>query len=289
MAGEIISEHIILNGRVLLKASATISVLNSALFYSFGVYESIEVDAGVPFHLDDHLDRLFHSAQIIEMPLPYTQAQLRAWVEHLIRLDHITESLLRIVAFGPNGEDEALVYILPMVLPHYPTTFYTLGATAITYPGCRPLPQAKTLNTLVNYLALRKARQAGAHEAFLVNDAGQMTEGSRSNIFAVVDGVLTTPPAYQVLSGITRDLVLKLAEKRGIPILERPLPLSELPRFAEMFVTSTSMHVVPIVRVDDTPINGGRIGPITRTLMGDFESYYAQVIGRMAIPLLSLK
>lgn len=289
MSDESISERIILNGRLVPRRDAQISVLSTAMFYSFGVYESIEVDNGVFFHLEDHVDRLFRSAEIIELPLPYTRRQIQLWAERLIAAEHIVESMLRIVVFGPDEDEPALVYILPMALPHYPTAFYTSGASAITFPGCRPLPQAKTLNTLVNYLALRRARRHNAHEALLVNDAGHVTEGSRSNIFAVLDGVLVTPPAHQVLSGITRDVVLKLAGLLAIPTQEHPLLVEDVSRAEELFVTSTSMHVVPVVRVDDGPIGDSRVGPITRRLMGEFERYYAQIIGRKAIPMLNLK
>jgi branched-chain amino acid aminotransferase len=283
MTEPIVSAHISLNGALLPREQAHISIFNQALFYSFGVYESIEIDGGVLFHLDDHLERLFHSAQLIELPMRYSRQTLRAWVEALVEADSISEALLRIIVFGPNGDDDLLVYILPGPLPHYPSTYYTRGATAITYEGCRPLPQAKTLNTLVNYLALRRARRLGAHEAFLVDPYGCLTEGSRSNLFAVRQGTLVTPPAQQVLSGITRDLVLRMAAARGIPAVERPLPRDELERIEEMFVTSTSMHVIPIVRVDEQSINGGTIGPITRALMHDFEAYYASVMGRAVV------
>ena len=274
------STHISLNGRLLRRDEAHISVFNQALFNSFGVYESIEVDAGVAFHLDDHLERLFHSARLIELPMPYDGATIRRWIETLLAADDITESLLRILVFGPNDNDETLVYVLPGLLPQYPSTFYTQGAAAITYQGCRALPQAKTLNTLVNYLALRRARRMGVHEAFLVNGEGCLTEGSRSNLFVIAGGQLITPPATEVLSGITRDLVWKLAASRGIAASEAPVALARLASLDEMFVTSTSMHIIPIVRVDDQPINGGRIGPITRALMNDFESYYAHIMGR---------
>ena len=150
MSQTAVAAHIVLNGRVLPREDASISVFNQALFYSFGVYESVEVDGGVYFHLDDHLGRLLQSARLIDLPIGYDRATVRRWVQDLIRTDDIRESLLRIIVFGPNTDEDTLAYILPGPVPHYPSTFYTQGATAITYEGCRPLPQAKTLNTLVN-------------------------------------------------------------------------------------------------------------------------------------------
>jgi branched-chain amino acid aminotransferase len=283
MSDRWISAHVSLNGRLIPREQATISVFNQALFSSFGVYESIEVDAGVLFHLDDHIERLFESARIIELSIGRSESTIRLWVTELIERDQITEALLRIMVFGPNG-DETLVYILPMPLPHYPSTFYTHGAAAITFKGCRALPQAKTLNTLVNYLAQRHARSADVHEAFLVDADDNLTEGSRSNLFVVAGGQVITPPTEKVLSGITRELVWKLAEGRGLRVSEGPVPRAGLAHLEEMFVTSTSMHIIPIVRVDDAEINHGHIGPITRLLMNEFETYYAHVLGRVVVP-----
>lgn len=278
-------KHIILNGELHSRESAQISVYNQALFSSFGVYESIEVDSGVLFHLDDHLERLYNSARIIELPIRYPVATVKDWVEQLVQKDVLRESLLRVLVFGPNTHEDVLIYILPTPLPHYPSTYYTGGARGITFPGSRPLPQAKTLNTLVNYLALRQARKAGAHEAFLVNEQGLLTEGSRSNLFAVAEGRLMTPPAEGVLSGITRDLVIRLARKEGLPVSEEPLPSSRMAGFEELFVTSTSMHVIPIIEVDGKPLGDGRIGPLTQTCMHLFERYYARVVGREIVPM----
>ena len=123
----------------------------------------------------------------------------------------------------------------------------------------------------------------GAHEAFLVNPAGCLTEGSRSNLFVYDGKRLITPPAEEVLSGITRDLVWRLAEARGIDVVEGPVRRSELHQKQEMFVTSTSMHIVPIITVDEQPIGDGRIGPATRGLMADFEEYYVREMEQEAV------
>jgi len=283
---ESVYTHISRNGILLPYTEAQVSLHNSAFFYSFGVYESIEVDGGIAFHLNDHLERLFHSAALIELPIPYEPAALHRWVQELMAEDRILEALLRIIVIGPNSEEgvnDTLVFVLPGSLPHYPSTFYTQGVHTITYEGSRPMPQSKTLNTLVNFLASRRARRVGAHEAFLVNSEGCLTEGSRSNLFVVAGETLITPPAEQVLSGITRDLVWKLAQARGIPLAERAVPKRDLASFSEMFVTSTSMHVIPVVQVDEQVIGDGHVGPITRILMHEFEVYYAHAMGREVI------
>jgi D-alanine transaminase len=151
----------------------------------------------------------------------------------------------------------------------------------VTYAGCRHLPECKSLNTLVNFLARRHAVRVGAQEAVLCSD-GRLTEGARSNIFAVHRGELCTPPAGQVLSGITRDIVLALAIESGILVRERSLYLAEVDEYDEFFVTSTSMHVMPVVAIDDRVVGRGRVGRVTAEMVRQFEVYhhkYFQTLG----------
>ena len=271
-------EHVVLNGRIRPASQAKVSLFSPALFYSFGVYESVEVADSVPFHLRDHLSRLAESAEMIELHLPYSLYDMASWVSQLISENGKDDCLLRIVALGATqAEDKALVAILPQPLPRYPDTYYWNGAAAITFEGCRPLPACKSLNTLVNYLARRQALRAGVHEAIL-RTGGEITEGSRSNIFAVRRGEIHTPPADRVLSGITRDAVIRLALEAGYRVSEVPLSLRDLSQFGEFFITSTSMHVMPIVRIGSALVGEGQVGPVTLDLMDRFERYHRQYV-----------
>ena len=289
MPDTIVSEHIVINGRLIPREQGHISIFNQALFYSFGVYESVQIEGGAAFHLEDHVGRLFQSAAMIELPLPYRPEEIQGWIERLVEADQIGQSLLRVLAFGPNGDEESLVYVLPMALPRYPDAFYSAGASAITFEGERPLPAAKTLNTLVNYLALRRAGPRGAPAALRVVPQGRTAAGARPNLFVVMDGRLVTPPAGQALSGITRELVCEMAGRRGIEVQERPIQRAELDRAGEVFVTSTSMHVMPITRIDALEIGEGRVGPVTRTLMHDFEEYYAGALRRQPAVAIAME
>jgi branched-chain amino acid aminotransferase len=273
-------EHVILNGQLRPATEAKVSLFSPALFSSFGVYESVEVVRGVPFHLQDHLLRLAESAEMIELGLPYSTYDIVGWVSRLILENGNQDCLLRIIALGvTQTEEEALVAILPQPLPRYPDSYYREGATVITFEGSRPLPACKSLNTLVNYLARRQAIRAGVHEAILRTSNGEMTEGSRSNIFAVRRGELLTPPSDRVLSGITRDITIRLALEAGYHASEVPLNIIDLSRFDEFFATSTSMHIIPIVRISDVPVGEGRVGPVTLDLMDRFERYHHDYIG----------
>jgi branched-chain amino acid aminotransferase len=271
-------ENVVVNGRVRPAGEAKVSLFSPALFSSFGVYESVEVVEGVPFHLRDHLLRLAESAEMIELSLPYSTYEIGVWVDRLIQKNGHRDCQLRIIALGvTQAQDEALVAILPQPPPHYPDNCYEEGASVITFEGSRAMPACKSLNTLVNYLARRQATRAGVHEAIL-RIGGEMTEGSRSNIFAVCQDEVRTPTADRVLSGITRDITLRLAREAGYQVSESPLNLMDLPHFDEFFITSTSMHIVPVVCIGGALVGDGRVGPVTLDLMDRFERYHRDYI-----------
>ncbi len=265
------------NGELIPPAEARISIFNPALSGSYGVYESFQIVHGVPFAESEHLQRLAHSAAMIDLALPADLATFRAWIAGLLSANEAVECALRIFVLGPENGGETAAYIWPQPAPTYPAAFYSEGATAITFEGQRSLPQAKTLNTLVSFLAQRNARAAGVHEGLLYHD-GHLTEGSNSNLFSVIDDTLLTAPAQQVLSGVARDMVFRVAGQHDIPLRETDLALSDMPRWHECFITSTSRHVMPITAIDGRPVGDGRVGPHSRRLMALFEDYFRQMI-----------
>lgn len=266
------------NGALIVPAEACVSVFNPALTGAYGVYESLQVINGRPFALAAHLRRLAHSAQIIGLPLPAELDVLAEWCHGVLAAHQAATCTLRLVVIGPTQDEPAIAYIWPQAAPVYPREFYTHGASAITYDAVRYLPQAKSLSTLASYLAQQAARRAGAHEGLLQHD-GWLTEGSNSNLFAVLDGEVLTPPADAVLSGVTRDLVMLLATQQGVPLRETPLAAADLPRWQECFITSTSRHIMPITRINDQPVGAGTVGPLTQHLSAAFEAYFTAQVG----------
>jgi branched-subunit amino acid aminotransferase/4-amino-4-deoxychorismate lyase len=262
------------NGVLVPSAEAVVSVLTPALYGAYGVYESMKVVGGVPFEEAGHLRRLARSAEILALPLPTDLETFRRWIAEVLAAHGAPECTLRLFIVGPEDSGEAVAYIWPQQLPVYPREYYTEGAPAITFEGCRYLPQAKSLNSLVSFLAQRAARAAGVHESLLHRE-GFLTEGSNSNLFAVVGGVVLTPPARMVLAGVTRDLILTLMAVNSVPSREEPLPIAEMSRWEECFITSTSRHVMPVTMVDGKPVGVGSVGPVTRRLMALFEAYFA--------------
>jgi branched-subunit amino acid aminotransferase/4-amino-4-deoxychorismate lyase len=265
------------NGVLVSPAEAVVSVFTPALYGAYGVYESLKVVNGIPFEEDGHLKRLVRSAEILVFPLPADLGTFHRWIVEVLSANSTPTCTLRIFVMGPENGGEAVAYIWPQPLPEYPHEYYTSGATALTFEGCRYLPQAKSLNSLVSFLAQRAARVAGVHEGLLHRD-GCLTEGSNSNLFVVMAGVVITPPAQTVLSGVTRDIVIALAAANGIPLREDPLLIADTPRWDECFITSTSRHVMPVTVVDGTPVGTGMVGPVTRRLMALFEAYSADAL-----------
>jgi D-alanine transaminase len=237
----------------------------------------MQVVAGVPFEEAAHLQRLARSAGILGLPLPADLATFQRWIAECLAANDALTCTLRLFVVGPENGGEAVAFIWPQPPPAYPQDYYALGATAFTFEGCRYLPQAKSLNSLVSFLAQRAARTAGVHEALLHRD-GCLTEGASSNLFAVVDGRVLTPPAATVLSGVTRDLVIDLAGAHGTNVSEEPLQLAEVARWEECFITSSSRHVMPITRLDGRPVGVGRVGPIACELNAHFEAYFTRSV-----------
>ena len=272
------------NGALIPPSAATVSVLGNVLYGAWGVYESIQLWDGVIFHFDDHLNRLLDSAAQIELPLAGDLADHRAWVHALIAAenerqdDPIRRATIRLFAVGPDeGEGpKSFTWLVPLSAPD--ATMVATGVGAVTYAAERALPNAKSLNTLVNTMARRKAAADGEHEGLLLDALGNVREGATSNFYAIRDGVLMVPPAADILDGVTLQIVLRLATEAGIPVERRKLPLAELPTWEEAFLTSTSRHVLPLVRLNGLPIGNGAPGPVTMDLYARFERYFEEYV-----------
>lgn len=273
-----IFEYAILNGECIPAAQAQVSIFNQALLSSFGVYEAIKVERGRPFYLEGHLQRLLKSAQMLDLALEVEVAMLVNWFELLNQVDPQATWRLTIIAFGAVAAgDWPIIAMQPEPLRTYPDQLYRDGAQAVLFEGQRALPACKSLNTLVNFLARRAATQAGALEG-LLHHAGYLTEGARSNLFAVRQGQLVTPPASAVLSGITRDLIVQVMKDTPYPVFEAWLS-TDLSGYDEFFISSTSMHVMPVTRVGGQQIGSGQVGPVTKLAMNRFQAHYRQVMG----------
>jgi branched-subunit amino acid aminotransferase/4-amino-4-deoxychorismate lyase len=275
------TRFVICNGELIPPGAATVSVLGSTLYGAFGVYESIQLWNGVVFHLDDHLSRLLASAAAIGLPLSGDLAAHRDWVHQLVQAEGgPLDATIRLFAVGPEADAPPRSFL--WLEPLYPPSPQMIrdGVGAVCYSGERALPTVKSLNTLVNTLARHAAQAAGEHEGLLVDAAGNMREGASSTFYAVQDGSLLIPPAEDILEGVTLQIVLDLADDAGIPVRRVALPLAQRNGWDEAFLTSTSRHILPLVRLDGAAIGAGAPGTLTEELSRRFEGYFEKVTGR---------
>ncbi|OGG80552.1 hypothetical protein A3A39_01535 [Candidatus Kaiserbacteria bacterium RIFCSPLOWO2_01_FULL_54_13] len=267
------------NGKALPIQEAVIPLSNIEYQYGFGVYENIRVNDGIPYFLKDHIARLEESARTIGLAQDFTErddAFVETSVMELVKRCGAGTYNLKVLLLG--GE-EPLLYILPLN-PHFPDKkLYKDGAHFITYEYERPIPHAKTLNMLESYLAYRKAREAGAYDALLVNSKGCITEGTRTNFFCIQERTLISPPESEILLGVMRKAVLKVAKERGFEIEEKEILTSDILESDGAFVTSTSSKILPVRSIDsqtqkEPPAN-------LRELMKAFDAFLSECGGSL--------
>jgi D-alanine transaminase len=269
---------VFLNGRFVAKEEARVSVDDRGFLFGDGIYEVIRARSGRLFEPDSHFARLAAGLEALRLPAPpQDMGSLRRICGELLERNELMSGdatiYLQITRgaaprthhFPKPGTPPTLYIAAAPFTPSQPAQ--TDGVRAITHPDIRwARCDLKTVNLLPNAWAKQCAVDAGAAEAVFVRD-GVLTDGASSNVFAVIAGDLCTPPlSTYLLPGITRRVVLELAEELGLAPCERPIVLAELRRAEELFLTGTTTDVTPVVRLDDRAVGDGAPGPITRTL-----------------------
>lgn len=262
----------ILNGDLLPADQAGFPVTNQSLVDAFGIYETILVERGRFFHLEQHLQRLGQSARILALELPAPVEEIGAWVRRLAATMQTNCGLLRIVVYGGDGVHGPVCGLYAKPCPQHKPTMHEQGVAVVTSEGERFRPLAKSNNCLAQAMARFKAQAAGAHEGLIVDRHGHVTEGSTSNLLAVRSGFLLRPLPGSALEGVTESITLRLASELGIPVQFVALPLAEAPTWDEAFLASTNRRIMPICRIDDMALPASP-GPITGRLMAAFRAY----------------
>ncbi len=274
-----------INGTIVEKADAKISVYDHGLLYGDGVFEGIRVYGGKVFRLAAHVDRLFESARAIKLEVPITREQLRDAITATVKAAGISDGYIRPLVTRGGGylgldirkTRDPQVIVIADTISLYPPELYETGLKIATVSTIRNHPNAlnpriKSLNYLNNILAKMEAVQAGCDEALMLNHKGEVAECSGDNIFLVKRGVLLTPPIDAgILEGITRAAVLELAAAARIPVREQALTRHDVYNADECFLTGTAAEVVPVVECDTRVIGAGKPGPVTRQLRERFQ------------------
>lgn len=276
-----------IDGAFLAPADGRVSVEDRGFTLADGIYEVIRVYGGVPFLLEEHLDRWDRSAAGILIDDPRPRAERRALLHELLRRSGLEEATLygqltrgaapRNHLFPPPGTKPTELWIAKPA-PVYPDSWREQGIALRSHPDQRwALCCHKTIALLPNCLAKERARRDGCQEALLVEASGIVTECGASNAYCILDGELRTHPCTErILPGITRQPVLELARAAGLPVREEAVTLDQFRRAEEAFITSTTVEVMPATRLDGAPIGPGVVGPWTRRLMADLRAMVVQ-------------
>ncbi|WP_018233679.1 D-amino acid aminotransferase [Thioalkalivibrio thiocyanodenitrificans] len=275
-----------LNGHYLPESEARVSVLDRGFLFGDGVYEVVPAYGGRLFRLEQHLDRLDRSLAAVRIMPPLDRAGwTRMLTELLARNPGGDRSVYLQVTRGAARRDHAFPEdasptVFAMVNPLQPgdPALLETGVAAVTMPDTRwARCDIKAITLLANILARQQAVEAGATEAILVR-AGRAIEGAASNLFVVGDGVIVTPPKDQsLLPGITRDLVVELAEAHNVPLMETPVTEADLRAAEEIWLTSSTKEILPVTRLDDRPVGDGRPGPVWARMMKLYQDYKQQL------------
>ncbi|HYB00502.1 MAG TPA: aminotransferase class IV [Ktedonobacteraceae bacterium] len=257
-------------GRWVHPDSATISMNDVAVLRGYSVFESLRTYDRRPFHLDQHLARLYHSARLIELEIPWSSEQITEVVLETIARNSYRHAAIRLLVTGGESEDGILpsgkpvLAILISPLGERDMERFAKGCKLITTKLHRISPEAKTTNYIAAIRALKEAVRRGASDALFVNERDHVLEATRSNFFIFRRDTLITP-RRGILLGITRNVVLELARSMYV-IEERPILLQELALSDEAFITSSSKEITPVVQIEDLIIRDGRPGQRTYQL-----------------------
>ncbi|HKG40021.1 MAG TPA: branched-chain amino acid transaminase [Conexibacter sp.] len=284
------AELIWMNGELVAWEDAKVHVLTHCLHYGTGVFEGMrayETERGTAiFRHEEHLDRLYKSAELYYMPIPYTREELRAAVHAVVAQNGLPSCYIRPIAFRGAG----VMGINPLDAPvdvaiaAWPWGAY-LGEEA-KEQGVRAkvtswrrisadslIPHAKASGQYLNsVLAKIESHKAGYEEGILLDQHGFVSEGTGENIYIVRDGVVITPPQTAgILDGINRRSVIQIAADEGYELVERDIARAEMYLADEVFMTGTAAELTPIREIDDHTIGDGKRGPVTTQLQRVFE------------------
>jgi branched-chain amino acid aminotransferase len=278
---------VVIDGRLVSGDQACVSVFDRGFLYGDSVFEAIATRGGMPVDLEAHLARLVRSAEQVHIAMPVPWTRIAAEVDEALVASGNAESNIRVMltrgqgALGldPSSAHSPLRVIIVTPLHRPPREFYEQGIGVSTYRTQRTADAtdavgAKVGNYLVAVLALRAARAHGSEEALIIDGTGHVVEGATSNVFAVIHGELFTPPVEAgILPGITRARLLEIARAHGIAYQEKALTVAELVSADEVFISSSIREVVPVVRIDGTPVGGGQPGPVARRLLAAYRQW----------------
>lgn len=292
---------VFVNGTITDADRASVAVFDHGFLFGEGIYETLRTYGREPFLFDRHLRRLRHSASLLALDVPWSDADLLADVRKTMaappRLPGPSgseEAYIRILvtrgvgdlSYNPAACPQPSLVIIVKPFPGQPERTFSQGIKIALVSVRRNHPQAlnpqiKSNNLINNALAMQEAIRRGAEEALMLNQAGELAECAQSNVFLVRAGAVRTPPlSAGLLPGVTREYVLELASSLGLDAREARLTPEDLKTADEVFITGTTREVTPVVAVDDDRVGAGAPGPVATKLLAAFR---ARVGGGMKV------
>jgi branched-chain amino acid aminotransferase len=275
---------IYVDGKFYAEADAKVSVFDHGLLYGDGIFEGIRFYNGRVFRLEEHIDRLWDSARSICLEIPMSKREMTEALLETIRQNDLRDGYIRqIVTRGvgnlglnPAQCKRPSVIIIVAQIALYSEAVYQNGLTVVTCATRRTSPGAlnpavKSLNYLNNVMARIEANLAGADEALMLNDAGNVAECTADNVFIIKRGQIFTPPITAgALRGITRSVVFEIAAELGLKISEVDITRHDVFIADECFLTGTAAEVIPVIKADGRSIGNGKPGPISARMIARF-------------------
>jgi branched-chain amino acid aminotransferase len=275
---------IYIDGKFYAEGEAKVSVFDHGLLYGDGIFEGIRFYNGRVFRLEEHLDRLWDSARSICLEIPMSKREMTDALLETIRQNDLREGYIRLLVtrgvgnlgLNPAQCKRPSVIIIAATVTLYPEAMYQKGlrvvtcATRRTSPGALN-PAVKSLNYLNNVMARIEANLAGADEALMLNDAGNVAECTADNVFIIKRGQIFTPPITAgALRGITRSVVFEIAAELGIKVAETDVTRHDVFIADECFLTGTAAEIIPVIEADGRPIGTGKPGSISARMIARF-------------------
>lgn len=268
------------NGKFISEETDLPIVRELSFLRGFAIFDFFGVRSGIPLFIEDYLNRFYQSARLVGLDVPIGRSQLRKDIEELIAINHLKDAYCKIILSGGYSPDgfrpgPPNIYIMPQKMTAHPPERYTQGVTIITDDYKREIPEVKTTNYMNAVMKIPKMEAANAIEV-LYHDNDLIRECSRCNFFLVKDNVISTP-ATDILKGITRKQIIELA-RNTYTLLERDITLDEIVDADEIFITSTTKILFPVVKIDNQVIGNGLPGSISLDLLDKMKKRISEYV-----------
>ena len=274
-------ETVFINGDMVPYEKAQLHVEDRGNLFADAVYEQVRYYNGCAFEMHSHMKRFQESARALKIAIPYSTEKIMRWADDIVKVNNLRDASLYLqLSRGRCKRDYSIpqdnkpnIFMIARPTKSLPKEVFEKGVKCITVDDRRgKMCNVKNTGKIVNVLARQEAIEKKAYEAIFVRD-GIVTEGATTNVFAVINGcLLTHGEGEHILSGVTRSVVIELAKRMRIDVKETPFTASEMRQAQEVFITGTSIEILPVTYIDDEPVGDEKPGDITTDLSAAFRA-----------------